>query len=116
MHQNWYIAELLEEFRSENQLTSLLHINWILVRANNAEEAYSKSIEFGQDLNRAYRNTEDILVTVTFRGLRDLNIIHEPLEDGAEILFEEIEEMSNNEIKSMIASKNDLSAFKPPNI
>lgn len=114
MDKKWYLAELLEEYHAANDDTELLHVNWILINADNAEEAYSKALKFGEELNQEYLNTDGILMTVTFRGLRDLNEIHEEFGDGSEITYERYEDISREDIEKMISTKDQLSVFLPP--
>ncbi|MCA9885577.1 MAG: DUF4288 domain-containing protein [Anaerolineae bacterium] len=115
MNSKWFLAELIVEFHVENESSRLVHINSILVSAKNAEEAYSKALHFGQRENTEYTNTDGNLVTVTFRGLRDLNIIHEELADGSEIIYEEYEDVDEDDISHTIAEKDQLAVFMPRN-
>lgn len=112
MANEWYLAELIEEFRVEKQPTSLVHVNWVLVRADDDEAAYNKALEFGRKLDDQYQNTDGDLVIVTFRGLRNLNKIHEDLEDGAEITFELYEDIDRKDVEKMIAPKDQLALFR----
>ncbi len=114
MDKKWYLAELLEEYHAANDETELLHINWVLVNADDAEEAYTKALKFGEELNQEYYNTEGILITVTFRGLRDLNVIHEDLADGSEIAYSRYEDINSAAIEQMAKPKEQLSVFLPP--
>ncbi len=109
----WYLAELIQEIRAADSDTSLIHINWVLVNASDAEEAYTKSLQFGQDYNFEQFDAEGILVTVTFRGLRGLVEIYEDLEDGAEIAYDEMEEVTDAEIEKLITPKDQLAVFLP---
>jgi hypothetical protein len=84
----WYIAEIIQDFRFEDGSESLVHINFVLVRADSPEEAYSNALALGKDGEISYKNTDGVGVNVAFRGLHDLNIIHDELEHGAEILYE----------------------------
>lgn len=111
MNEKWYIAELVEEFRSADSDTSLIHINSTLVRSVDPENAYLKALRFGENLNREYRNTEGVLVRVRFRGLHELIEIYEDLEDGAEIMFVEKEEISEQDIEQLIKRKSQLLVF-----
>jgi len=112
MDNDWYIAELIEEFRVEKQTTSLVHVNWVLIRAVDDEGAYKKALELGRKLNNQYHNTEGELVRVTFRGLRNLNKIHEDLEDGAEITYELYEDINSKAVEKMIVDKQQLAIFR----
>ena len=48
---------------------------------------------------------------VVFRGLRDLNVIHEALEDGAEIAFEAKVGVPPKKLATWIRSKKELAVF-----
>jgi hypothetical protein len=113
MDAKWYLAELMEAFQVDGEEADLLWVNWILVKADDAEQAYAKALKFGDELNREYHNTEGALVVVTFRGLRDLHEIYDELADGAEILFEQFEDISREDIKRMAKPKERLSVFRP---
>jgi hypothetical protein len=114
LNTKWYLAELLEAFHAADSENELLWVNWILVNARDAEEAYSKALKFGEESNYEYLNTEGVLVTVRFRGIRDLNQIHDEFADGSEIAFEEYEDISKADIEKMARPKDQLSVFLPP--
>ena len=109
----WFIGELVEEFKVAGQAENLVHINMILIKAGSAEVAYQKAIAFGQPANMTYRNTDGVEVTVRFRGLRDLYPVHDRLEDGAELLYEEHEGLSDEAIAEMVKPKEALAIFGP---
>jgi hypothetical protein len=113
MGKKWYPAGLMEAFQSASEANYLLWINWILVRAGNAEEAYARALKFGEERNTEYPNTDGVLVTVSFRGLRDLYEIYEELEDGAEIIYDEYEDISSDDIDARARKKEDLAVFQP---
>lgn len=113
MDKKWYLAKLLEEFHAANDDTELLRINWILVNAGDAEEAYTKALVFGAELNHEYLNTEGFLVTVTFRGLSNLNEIYEEFADGSEIAYSRYEDISREDIERMVKPKERLAVFRP---
>ena len=113
MDKKWYLAELLEEYHAANDDTELLHVNWILVNAGDAEEAYTKALKFGNKLNQEYYNTEGVLITVTFRGLHNLNEIYEEFADGSEIAYTRYEDISRADIERMVKPKEQLSVFLP---
>jgi hypothetical protein len=84
----WWLADLIVEFTFEGEVGNLVHYNLTLVRADSAEEAYSKSLRRGAENESTYTNSEGKLVTVRFRGLRNLYVISDDLEDGAELLYQ----------------------------
>ena len=85
----WWLADLTVEFIVQGEQGNTVHYNLTLVRADSAEEAYSKAVRLGQQHEMNYTNTDGKHVTVRFRGLKDLAVIHGDMEDGAELLFEE---------------------------
>ena len=51
---------------------------------------------------------------IRFRGISKLDVIYDPLEDGAELYFEEQLEVAESEIPLMIPPKEKLAVFTPP--
>jgi hypothetical protein len=49
---------------------------------------------------------------VSFRGLRDLYLIYDKLEDGAELIYEEYQEITEEEIAAIVTPKEKLAAFE----
>lgn len=113
VEKTWYIAEILEEIQAANDTSALLYIDWILVNASDAEEAYTKALAFGTERNQEWHNNEGVLITVTFRGLHDLYEIYEELTDGAEIAYSKYEDISREDIERMIKPKEELGVFLP---
>jgi hypothetical protein len=98
----WFIGELVEVFKAADQSEKLVHINTTLIKADSPEVAYEKALALGESANRVFRNTDGIDVTVRFRGLRGLFPVYDRLEDGAELLYEEREGMSDEAIAAMV--------------
>lgn len=113
-NKKWYLAELLETFQVADVETYSLYINAILVHAVDAEEAYTKALKFGEDHNHEYLNTDGVLVTVRFGGLRNLLEIYEELDDGSEIFYESYKDLSKEEIEQKAKTKEQLTVFQPP--
>ena len=109
----WFIAELVEEFRAVDQAENLIHINTVLIKADSPVVAYEKAIALGESANRAFTNTDGVAVSVRFRGLRGLYPVYDRLEDGAELLYEEREGMSDEAIAKMVKPKEELAVFSP---
>jgi hypothetical protein len=109
----WYLAEVVLEHRIENDPTSVVHINLHLVEAGSPDEAYRKAIALGRQGEMDYRNTEGKRVCTTFRGLRGLNVIHDDLEDGAELLFEELVGLDEDQVQQHITPYERLAVFAP---
>ena len=109
----WYLADLIVEIKVENDPRNVVHINTLLVCANSPEEAYNKAIDFGNEENNTYENSDGNQVEFKFRGLKNLSAIHDDLEHGAELFFEEQFELPENKIQGMIRSKEKLGVFAP---
>jgi hypothetical protein len=109
----WYLAEIVEEIRVKGERKNVIHINMNLLRADSPEEAYEKAIELGKDSEISYENTDGKLVTIRFRGLRDLWVIIDQLEHGAELAYEEWVGRSEKQIAKLIRSKEQLYLFHP---
>jgi hypothetical protein len=107
----WYLAELVEEIKIEGERENVIHNNLVLIYANSPEEAYEKAMARGKEVSDTYENPDGKHVTVTFRGLSDLNVILDELEDGAEIAYEEMTGLSESEIAEMLPPKEQLSVF-----
>lgn len=109
----WYLAEIVEQVQVAGEVKSLVHINTTLIRAGSPEEAYERSLERGKQSEMSYPNTDGEIVTVRFRGLRNLHVIHEELEHGSEILYERKEDVNEEQIRQFVRSKAELSVFLP---
>ncbi|MEW6194222.1 MAG: DUF4288 domain-containing protein [Bacteroidota bacterium] len=107
----WYIAEIIVEIKIENEPRNVVQTNIILIYADSPEAAYKNAIELGKEHEMVYENSENNFVTIKFRGLRDLNVIHDPLEHGGELIFKENIAMTEDEIQSMISPREKLGIF-----
>jgi len=106
---NFYIAELVQECRVEGYATSLVWVNIHIIKADSPKEAYAKAVKLGKSHNRKYKAGEDARDACwTFRGIRDLIPICGKIEDGAEILFEAHERMTEKGIRKMLRTKSDI--------
>ena len=109
----WYLAEIIEEIRVEGDRRNVVHTNLVLVRADSPSEAYEKAIALGKQGNTGYKNIKGRQVTIKFRGLRDLNVIHDEIEHGAEIIYGEDIAVTKSQIKRWIRPKPKLGVFAP---
>lgn len=109
----WYIAELVIECNVEGNSRNVVHVNIILVRASPPEQAFDKAEKFGVESNSTYLNPNNQTVTFTYRGLRGLNVIHDELEDGAELMYEEKFGICESELQQMLTPKSQLAIFRP---
>lgn len=109
----WYVAELVMECRIEGEPHNVVHVNIVLVRANSPEEAFKKAEELGREGEDSYLNYTNQKTVWTYHGLRDLNVIHDELEHGAELMFEEKIDISEDAVQDMITTKSQLNVFRP---
>jgi hypothetical protein len=103
----WYLAWLVLEIIVEDDPRNIVHINLMLIRADSPGEAYEKAIELGKESEISYENPDGKSVVHVFRGIRDLNVIHDELEHGAELNYEENVGVSNEKIERMLRPRSE---------
>jgi len=109
----WFLGQIVEEIRVAGQRENIVHISYLLINARTPEEAYRKALKLGEQCNCSYKNEHNEQVTVRFVGLRDLDVIHGPLEHGCEIMFNEKLGVNKRNLKQLVRKKKDLEAFLP---
>jgi hypothetical protein len=109
----WFLAQLVEEYRVQGHKRNVVHINYVLIQAKTPAEAYRKAMQLGKRSNNRWMNPNGEEVTHRFLGLRDLDVIHDPLEHGGEIMFYEHVGMSRTALRKLIRKRNNLEAFLP---
>lgn len=107
----WYVAELVQEITVEGDDRNVVHRNLVLVRAQSPEEAFSKANELGRNGEGKFPNPSGKQVLVRFRGLCSLDVVHDKLEHGAELVYSESIGMPESEITRLLVSKEELGAF-----
>jgi len=106
-----YIADLVIEFRIEDEPNRLIHRNATLVFARNPDEAYEEALKLGASQEVSYVNTDGMGVQCVFRGIAELSHIHEALEHGGELSYREIPDATEAAILKMIGKKEEFSAM-----
>ncbi len=109
----WFLAEHVEEIRVEGHKRNVVHINYVLIQARTPTEAYRKAVELGKRGNMSYKNPDGKTVTSRFLGLRNLDVIHDALEHGCEIMFSERLGVTRAGLRKIVRKKEDLEAFLP---
>jgi len=109
----WYLADIVLEFIIEDDPRNVVHRNLLLVRADSPEEAYQKAMQLGADNEESWDNIDKKRVTIRFRGLYDLKVIHDELEHGAELSYREDVGVEESTIQKWIAPKDELGVFRP---
>ena len=67
----------------------------------------------GQQEEHSYENTDGRRVTGVFRGLGEMNVIHDELEHGAELIYRERVGLSEEQICALVKPKAQLGVFAP---
>jgi hypothetical protein len=109
----WYVADIIIEIVVQRDPRNVVHINTVLVRAANDEEAYLKAIELGRrQAGDSYLNPAGKRVQTKFVGLRGLDLVHDPLTHGCEIMYEERVRVSRKQLSALVTKKSDLNLFR----
>ncbi|QDU96246.1 DUF4288 domain-containing protein [Lignipirellula cremea] len=109
----WYLADVVLEHRIDGDLQNVVHVNTHLVEAGSPDEAYSKALALGHSGENEYENTDGQHVRTLFRGLRELSVIHEPLGDGAELMYTEQVGIPEERLRSWGRPRESLAVFAP---
>jgi hypothetical protein len=91
---------------------NVVHINLVLVQADGPDAAFHRALELGKQAEATYDNPDGQQVTVMFRGLRDLHMIHDALEHGAELLYEEQIGLAETDLAKLVRPKAQLAVFR----
>jgi hypothetical protein len=67
----------------------------------------------GAQHETTYDNEEAKPVKIVFCGLRNLTVVYEKLEDGAELLYEEKLGVSADTLTALVRPKERLAVFSP---
>lgn len=108
----WYVAEIVEEIRVEGDARNIVHRNLVLVSAGSPEDAYRCAVELGREGEVTYQNPEGLTVVSRFRGLKQLEVVHDQLEHGAELLFLEDISVPEERIAAWLKTKEQLNVFQ----
>ena len=115
----WWIASFIERFeffdedRGNPNRRCVAHENTILLRASNREVAYRKAIKTGRlsEGSEGWDSESGRRGAWRFDGLTGLLPVYEPLEDGAELLWRKLSNVSVRTVKGLVKRKRDLTVF-----
>lgn len=107
----WYVAEIVEEIDVEGDSRNIVHKNLVLIRSDSPDDAYIKALEIGRKGEGSYSNPSGSLVRTRFRGLSYLDVIHDRLEHGAELLYERKTAVPEEEIQKWLLTREKLPLF-----
>jgi hypothetical protein len=109
----WYISHEILCAQPDDQLDEPLTVweNLILIEATSPEEAYEKAMQHGRASENEIR-INGKKGRFIFFGLRDLMLVYDQLEHGAELEWYEME-LTKTEIEKLLKQKDQLHAFNP---
>lgn len=113
----WYVASYLVRFTALNSNDNdnpenkfLAWENTIIIRADSLDDAYEKVVAIAALEAKPYSGGPDAVpVQWLFEGLTELLPIYGKLEDGAEIMYREINPTKLKNLRKMIRQKDDFS-------
>ena len=111
-NKKWYLAHeilYIEVNEALNQESFWVWENLILIQADNPEEALDKAMINGQN-SEGPVEIHGIKGYLTFKGLKNLILIYDELEDGAELEWMEYE-VNKEKLEQMVRTKQDMQAF-----
>ena len=115
----WYLATYMERFEFEGEDKSNLRRrcraweNTILVKAATPSEAYRSAVRHAKITEKTpWKNSRGENGRLVFEGLTHLVPIYDALEDGAEVCWNDHQNVSVQKIKSMVTAKHNLEAFR----
>jgi hypothetical protein len=109
----WFLAQVVQEIRVAGSKRNIVHINFIIIHARSPEAAYARATNIGQSGDSSYVSERGKRLTTRFRGLRNLDVIYDPLEDGCEIMYTEKLGVTQNGIRKLVRPKAQLEVFLP---
>jgi len=109
----WYLAEIVEELTVEDDPRNVVWRNLTLVHANSPDDAYEQALRLGHSGETDYLNSAGKIVTIRFRGLSSLDVIHDPLEHGSELMFHSNVDVGPEDLRRLLRSKEELELFSP---
>jgi hypothetical protein len=115
----WWIASYLERFEFDDENVENLNRrclaweNTIVFKARDRNQAYRKAEKIGKlsDGNEAWTGDKARKGRWRYEGITSLLPIYEELTDGAEILWNEYQNVTVRRVKSMVKRKLDLECF-----
>jgi hypothetical protein len=108
----WYVAELVIAISVAGHTETVVHENLVLVNAGSDAEAYERALEVGQHYNDTEINPEGREVVVEFLGVNDLVHMHDNLEHGAELCFNEHLAASKESVRAKLPARDNLRLFQ----
>jgi hypothetical protein len=112
MRKNWYVCEEVFDIRIQDDDRHVVHVKTVLLREENAEDALRRAMEDGVAGGNEFVNTDGKNVMTTFVGLRNVLLVHDELEDGAELYYEEHIVTDPLFAQGLVRPRESLSVFR----
>lgn len=109
----WYVAETVERLQVQGAPRAVVHVNLRLIEATGPATAYRKALALGKAAEITYLNPKGRKVSIEFLGLRDLNVVHDRLEHGAELLYRQYVGLTVAAARKLVTRRTKLSVFRP---
>ena len=111
----WYVASYILRFvvldRPDKDNPDARFLTWentIIVKANNLDEAYDKTVKDANLGTDPYENTDGADVQWVFEGVTEVLPIYEELEDCAEIMWAERRPRKLRNIRKRVRRKKEV--------
>ena len=109
----WYLAELVSAISVGGRKKVTVHVNTFLVRADSPMEAHEKAVALGRQEELRYENAKGEMVRFKFLGLRELNVVHDELKHGCQLLYSERLGQTRSQAKALVSRRSLLGVFAP---
>jgi len=98
-----------------NTTTAIVEVwkNLIIFHAGSEKDAIAKVLKIGKSVEGDARGSLRLYgkpATTEFLGIQDIGLLHDGLEDGAEIIWE-LKKCRQNRARMLVKSKNELMAI-----
>jgi len=113
-NKQWYLVEVIEKCEpvDKDKTSDLRRVttwgNIHLIKAISSEEAYDKGVKIGKGGAFKFNNSDNVEMEWSFVGIGDLLLIHEDIEDGAELMWTDYGDITNKRAQSFAKSKEEL--------
>ncbi|MGZ8217091.1 DUF4288 domain-containing protein [Methylomagnum sp.] len=112
----WYLAsylirfiELADEGNDDPENRFITWENTILVKAENLDEAFDKTVQFAMECTEPYKGGPNAIdVQWVFEGVTELLPIYEELADGSEIMWADHNPRKLKNIRKLVRQKGEF--------
>lgn len=110
---NWFIVQIIEKLERANVSKRIagskrmctVYGNWHLIKAVNAEKAYTKAEKLGRESSFNFTNSDKEEMRWEFVGIGDLLPVYEDIEDTGELMWTDFGHISLSSARKLIVNK-----------